>query len=44
VLEYNELLKKQGERFSEFGVRSNLVVGINMKTIRINNYDRNKRK
>lgn len=44
VLHFYELLQKDNEKVSQFGVRENIVVGINMKSIRISNYDRNKRK
>ena len=38
------MLQKNNEKLSSFGVRSNIVVGINMKLIHISHYDRNKRK
>jgi hypothetical protein len=38
------LLQKDNEKVSRFGVRGNLVIGINMKLIHISHYDRSKRK
>lgn len=35
---------KNSKGLAEFGVQNNLVIGINMQKIRINNYDRNKKK
>ena len=44
VMEFYDLLQKNNEKLSSFGVRNNIVVGINMKLIHISHYDRNKRK
>lgn len=38
------MLQKNNEKLASFGVRNNIVVGINMKLIHISHYDRNKRK
>ncbi len=44
VLHFYDFLQKNSDKMSQFGVRGNIVMGINMKSIRLSNYDRNKRK
>ena len=44
VVKYHEILMKNSQRLSIFGVEQNLVIGINMKKIIIRGYNRQKRK
>jgi hypothetical protein len=44
VVKYYEILMKNCQKLSPFGVDDNLVIGINMKKIIIRGYNRQKRR